>query len=373
MGENWQVRTAEVPTSLNDDGAWALHAAAEVHRLAQDASWGYHDLAYTAMENLAMAQHDTYTRRMLLVAVAAEKPSDVTERPSEVAGLAYLGLPQVGNTHLLEVEIVVHPDLAGRGVDDALLDSALEHARSNSRRVVILSSEHVREPAAGDADALAAPTGSGRISRADPGAALAERAGFRLEQAERYSVLTLPVAPERLARLREQAAAVAGPDYRTVTWEDRCPDEWVDEFARLESRMNTDAPTAALEIVEDPWDAARVRDTDDSTAREGRGCLVCAVEHVPTGTLAGFTMVVYPWASPEVVFQFDTLVLREHRGNRLGLLVKAVALERLAQVWPRARRVHTWNAEENSFMLGINVALGFVPTGVFGMWQKHLQ
>jgi GNAT superfamily N-acetyltransferase len=36
-----------------------------------------------------------------------------------------------------------------------------------------------------------------------------------------------------------------------------------------------------------------------------------------------------------------------------------------------ARRIHTWNAEENAHMLAINVALGFRAVGVTGMWQKQ--
>lgn len=73
-----------------------------------------------------------------------------------------------------------------------------------------------------------------------------------------------------------------------------------------------------------------------------------------------------------VVISQDTLAVREHRGHQLGQLIKAVNLERLAELRPGARRVHTWNAKENSFMLAINVALGFEPVGVYGVWQKHL-
>ena len=54
------------------------------------------------------------------------------------------------------------------------------------------------------------------------------------------------------------------------------------------------------------------------------------------------------------------------------MLVKAGLLLRLAEARPEARRVHTWNAEENAFMLAINVALGFRPAGVSGEWQKRL-
>ncbi len=65
-------------------------------------------------------------------------------------------------------------------------------------------------------------------------------------------------------------------------------------------------------------------------------------------------------------------MLREHRGRSLGLLVKVAVLDELARSRPSARRVHTWNAEENRHMLAINVALGFAPAGVEAEWQLVL-
>lgn len=37
---------------------------------------------------------------------------------------------------------------------------------------------------------------------------------------------------------------------------------------------------------------------------------------------------------------------------------------------PQLKRIHTWNAGENSYMLAINVAMGFFPASVEGAWQK---
>lgn len=70
--------------------------------------------------------------------------------------------------------------------------------------------------------------------------------------------------------------------------------------------------------------------------------------------------------------QEDTLVHRDHRGHRLGMLAKAVQLQALAGLRPTVRRISTWNAEENSWMLAINVALGFRPAGGSGVWQRRV-
>jgi len=193
-----------------------------------------------------------------------------------------------------------------------------------------------------------------------------------LEQAERYSVLRLPVEESLRARLHGEAADRAGTDYRLVSWTDRAPDVWVDQVAILETRMSSDAPTAGLDMGETTWDADRVRTWEKEVAAGNHGYLLVAAEHIPTNTLAAFTVVRFPLEHPEIVFQDDTLVLKEHRGRRLGMLVKSDTLRRLRELRPDAERIHTWNAEENAYMLSINVALGFAPTGVIGMWQKRL-
>jgi len=54
------------------------------------------------------------------------------------------------------------------------------------------------------------------------------------------------------------------------------------------------------------------------------------------------------------------------------MLLKTQQLSLLRDVRPDAVRIHTWNAEENAFMLAINVALGFRRAGVTGAWQKRL-
>jgi hypothetical protein len=327
--------------------------------------WGFDDLAFPAAEILVGLREQRYTARIPLVATHPD-------RPREVVGTLFVRVPQVGNTHLTEGSLIVHPEHRHRGVGTALLTVAEARTRDLGRRLLILESDHTSEPALDDPDALTPPTGAGRIARDDPFARFAARHDLTLEQADRYSVLHLPVDPERLSALRDEAERKAWSDYRVVTWQGRCPDEWVDHYAVLQTRMSTDAPMGGLEIDEDPWDADRIRAGEATSAQAERGSLVTAAVHVATGTLVAFTELEFPLEAPEVVFQENTLVLREHRGHRLGQLVKAVNLELLAEVRPHARRVHTWNAEENSFMLRINVELGFRPTGVCGAWTKAL-
>jgi len=136
--------------------------------------------------------------------------------------------------------------------------------------------------------------------------------------------------------------------------------------------MSTDAPSAGLEEPEDIWSAERVAEHDERLAGAGRTTLTAVAEHLPTGRLVAFTQLNVPDDVSRPVSQEDTLVLREHRGHRLGMLVKVANLAHLAEVAPGHPSVLTWNAEENRPMLDVNEAVGFVPIGYEGAWRKDL-
>ncbi len=357
------------PLDLASDAAWPLHGIEALSRAYEHATWGVTDLAWTARYVESRLREQTYAHRAWWVATGSGAPAT----PSSVLGCAAASLPRTDNEHLAEIDVTVHPEHRRKGLGTALQEAALDFARAHHRTTAIIPSDHVGEPPADAPDGLRAPTGHGRIRAADAGAAFARARGWSLEQAERYSVLDLPVDTALLARLRADAEARAGREYRLVRWADRAPDEHLDAIAELYTRMSTEVPFADLAVAEELWDGDRVRAAEHGIAEAGNGYLLVAAEHVATGRLAGFTEVEYPRDQPAVVFQQDTLVLPEHRGRRLGMLVKAAMLAWLGQERPAARRMHTWNAEENDHMLAINVALGFRRRGVIGLWQRSIE
>lgn len=265
----------------------------------------------------------------------------------------------------LSVEVL--PEFRSRGIGTALYER-LEMLCANEGRTV--QQTEVLHKSVADAQQLASPTGFGSVPRDSPETRFLMKFGFQLEQVERLSMLSLPLDSAPFAAALAEAKAAAGDDYRVISWTGRTPEKWVPDKAVLHQRMSTDAPSADLDMGEKSWDGDRVRSLDDRLAASPRTILLTVVEHVPTGALAGFTELSVPPELERPVEQQDTLVLKEHRGHRLGLLVKLTNLQYLAKTHPGHPSVTTFNAEENRPMLDVNEAIGFAPVGYGGAWKK---
>lgn len=365
---SWTIRELPVPASLDAPDAGLLHGMVDAQNEVARAVWGTDDFVTTARRALSQLEHQEYTRRVALVAVDDTADDDT---PRRVLGFARLDLPLTDNTHTGWLDLGVRVEHRGLGVGAALHDAACAAARRAGRTRLMAETEHAVEPAPGPGT-LGAPTGEGVVSGDDAPVRFALARDWALEQVARHSRLTLPVDPAVLEEHRARAAAAAGPDYRPVTWSDATPDDRVEAMAALHVRMSTDEPTAGLDVEQEVWDVERVRTAQAATLGRGEHLLTTAVEHVPTGRLVAYSQFMIPPHTDEFVWQMDTLVAHEHRGRRLGMLVKAVQLLALAERRPAVRRVSTWNAEENRWMLAINVALGFRPAGGCGVWQRSL-
>jgi GNAT superfamily N-acetyltransferase len=75
---------------------------------------------------------------------------------------------------------------------------------------------------------------------------------------------------------------------------------------------------------------------------------------------SGHTQLAFPQG--DEVFQWDTLVRREHRGHGLGLGLKIRAMQASADLLEGRRRVTTYNAASNAHMIAVNERLGFRQT-----------
>jgi GNAT superfamily N-acetyltransferase len=257
-------------------------------------------------------------------------------------------------------------DAWGRGIGSAAHGLVEQVARENGRSVLQSWAEHPEAPG----PRLAPPTGFGEIPR-DHAARFFLRHGYALEQVERNSAFDLTAPFETVERLLAEAEAASG-DYRVVQWFAPTPPEYVDGYAWMKSRMVTDAPAAGLEFDEETWDAARIAEHDAVYTDSGRTLQVTAAQHIATGELCAFNELVVGKDRTEASHQEDTLVLKHHRGHKLGTLVKCAGLLSWRDVAPRSPRVITYNAEENRPMLDINEAIGFAPIAYEGAWKKVL-
>ena len=255
-----------------------------------------------------------------------------------------------------------------RGIGQALLDTLESAAIDLGRRVLQTDQGHT---ALSGGERVPSPTGFGSLPAADPGVRFLVRNGYALEMVARVSSLTVDSGLDAIREHRRSAEMHAGPDYGVVAWSGATPDGLLDDMAVLKTRMSTDAPMAGMETVEDVWDTDRVRANDERERRGGRDRFTAAAQHAPSGRLVGYTELTLPQGGGAYAIQEDTLVLREHRGHRLGMLVKAANLLELAQHHP-GTLVTTFNAEDNRPMLDVNEALGFAGIGLEGNWQKRI-
>jgi hypothetical protein len=184
--------------------------------------------------------------------------------------------------------------------------------------------------------------------------------------------LDLRADAEPLRRALAEARSVAGADYRLVEWMLPTPPELRDGFAAVLARLSTDAPSGEMDFVAEEWDADRLIRREEQLTSAGQAMSVAAVQHVPTGELVAYNELLIGADRGGVTHQFGTLVSREHRGHRLGMIVKCANLLRWRERMPSSSVVSTFNAEENRPMLSINEAIGFLPVSYAGAWQKKI-
>ncbi|MDQ6895386.1 MAG: GNAT family N-acetyltransferase [Actinomycetota bacterium] len=334
-----------------------LRASVDVFNAVMHDLMGQDELSATYEEAARLWLPTPYARELRFVA----------EVDGTIVGRGYAGLPLSEEPEKAFVNVWVHPMHRRRGVGTALL-RGIGRATRNAGRTRLhawaLSSGGSGRPE------VAARTGVGSVPADDPGVRFAAANGFILQQVERMSRLDVSAERGRLRPVLDAAEEVAAPTYRTVAWRGFAPEERLEDLAWIWSRMSTDAPHGDIAVEEQVWDADRVVSAERRLASGDRYLLTAAAEHVASGRLVALTSLTAPHDPGRAAQQDITLVTREHRGHRLGTLVKAANLVQLAELAPEAPAVYTWNAEENRPMLDVNELLGFQTVGVEGQWER---
>lgn len=209
--------------------------------------------------------------------------------------------------------------------------------------------------------------------RDDPAVAgFLTRFGFEARLASPRNVLWTRDIDRGVLRDWIDRAVERAPGYELVTWDGPCPDRLLGRFLDLWHVMNT-APLDDLEWEDEVMTPGRWRALEAHWAARGITPWTVAARHVPTGELAGFTVLLLHEHRPAVAEQEDTGVRTEHRGRGLGRWLKAVNALRLLAERPEVEAVTTWNAGSNEPMLAINHAMGFRPLEWWAEWQAETE
>lgn len=297
------------------------------------------DRASVAAAGLELRPPVGPTRLTTLQQGSDGRPADgvwLARDSGELVGYALADLPVEDNTDAAHLGGVVHPKARRRGVGRALMDAAVALTRDEGRTRVY----------------------SGAWRGTDGVPAL-ETLGFSAEGLGVNAVrrVDLHGAPAGLwDRLYDEASAHAR-DYELVRQVGPTPDELVDEMVRLHDAIN-DAPLSDPDSEPDHFDADRIRAYDAAMAARRQTVYRVMARHRATGDWAGLSLLCVDEFDPTVAHQEDTSVVRDHRGHRLGLLMKAEMLRWMAHDRPEVAATDTWNATSNHHMIAVNERLG---------------
>jgi GNAT superfamily N-acetyltransferase len=281
----------------------------------------------------------------------------VARLDGEVAGYLSLMLPLRDNTENADAGLMVHPEFRRRGVGRALHAFALERVRELGRKRVT------------GASVEALPGGQ---PRSEAGRAFGTAVGAKASLDEVRRRLDLTTADESAMSDLIEHARARSSGYRLVTWQGRTPEEHAADAAYLDGRLLADAPTGDLTLEPEQVDVARIREREQVIEAAGIRVYSAGAVHADSGRLVALTALARMATVPWHAWQWITLVDPDHRGHRLGALVKVENLWYARDHEPELRAVDTWNAAVNSHMISINEAMGFRAVDCWVNWQQEV-
>lgn len=357
LATTFSIQELSIPATLDEPAATEFVEMVRVRNAIEADLLGSDALAYTPAELLPIYLAVDYEPKRIFVAKV----------DGRTVGRSIVEWSTADGTSSSWLVTEVLQQFRGRGIGAALFAEVENLAIASGRPTLQVEAMHTTT---NGGERLACPTGFGDLPITDPGVQFLTHRGYRLEQIERASMLALPLDSASIDRAFDQAIAAAGDTYSLLSWTGATPQQWVADLIILRTRMSTDAPYAGLDMDEEPWDEARIVSHDRTKSADGRVSLTVAVKDERTGRLAGFSELSVPADRSRPAQQDDTLVLAEHRGHRLGMLMKLANLIALQELRPLPPMITTFNAEENRHMLDVNEAIGFRPFGKAGCWRK---
>lgn len=268
----------------------------------------------------------------------------------------FMSLSLLDNVKQAWIDVNTHPDHRRQGYGSAMLEHLVEEARRRDRPVIAAEASY---PYDAPAD------GAGQ-----PNVQFLLHQGFTFGLGDVQRVLDLP-ADEALLDELVSKAAPHHRDYEIRQFRGPVPDDIIDSFGDLIGLLVTEAPMGEMELEREVFDADRIR-ADERTLEEAGRTKYTTVAMTGDGTVAAYSDVVVAEHDPGRVYQWGTLSRPEHRGHRLGIAVKAHNLLWLQRERPDLKRLITYNAEVNTYMIAVNDLMGFGPVERLGEFQRKL-
>jgi GNAT superfamily N-acetyltransferase len=273
----------------------------------------------------------------------------IPEGTADPLGVLVLDRPTRDNLHLVWAQITVHPDHRRRGHGSVIMTEALRRTREAGRNTIWVGT-----------------------AEDDQGARKFVE-GFSFSYASHDARRRQVLAEVDLAEVRRRWAEAqeAASDYCLERLQPPVTDQVLGELVEVTAAIN-DAPMGDLTYEDEKFDVQRLRDHETALLGRGDRAYRVVARHRTTGEVGGHTMVTTHPLQPEVGGQADTAVARQHRGHRLGLLLKIDMMRWLAEAEPQLKVIETWNNADNKFMINVNEALGYRLSRIFNMYELSL-
>ncbi len=262
-------------------------------------------------------------------------------------GYAWLETFEWDNPDLAWIHVAIRPDLRRRGHGTATAGLLLDECRGLGRSLIGLDSWE-----------------------SDGAHAFALALGFERKSRSVQRRQSMRAVPALVDEVFAEAARHAG-DYELTRMEGAIPENMIEELVAVAASIN-DAPIDDLELDDDVYVPERLRAFERAHHASRKRILRVVARHGGSEALAGHTVVIVDDERPAYAAQEDTAVAREHRGHRLGLLLKADMCRWLRESEPAVEFVDTWNTASNDHMVGVNERLGYEVVGHGREYQRRI-
>ena len=369
-----------IPDEFDQAAQDQLGQVAALVQLSRRYVWGTTELSNDA-HDIFRDLKDPYERVNILCA----------HMDGRLVGRAEVRMPLIADTDTAQIVVDVDPDELSEGIGRSLLAAAEQFAHGESRRVIRLITEHpaseLRAPSGpgdgsvmgGESNAvgvqwISAADGSGQLPASHRQTRFAQHAGYELQTVSSFALLDLPLSKDRVESIESSLQEVPFTErYALHTWVGSAPEELLEPLARLHARLPSDSFVKPIVSDPDPWDAQRVRRTEQLREEDGDRSLMTVAEDRDNGELVGMTELILAQHHPTLALQDETLVIREHRGRRLGMRLKMTNLQQLSEVQPEVDTVYSWTHTGNDRMNWVNTQLGFQDAGQSAVWLRDFR